>query len=194
MERRREDVRDQMKELSAAQQLQQQPSNPAEMAEESARQRRSAERDGRRRRRLQFRAASQNSMKVQHYEGMSSDDEISSLDQSNLGKSRSEIESQARQIMVDVVEDFSTLEGVKQRFEAWKEEDPDSYSDAFVSLCLPKIVSPLIRLQLLFWNPLTVRCSTSCFLPFNFLIFLLERSHQPISFYIHTLAHLLIYD
>ena len=58
--------------------------------------------------------------------------------------------------MADVVEDFSTLEGVKQRFEAWKQEDPESYTDAFVSLCLPRIVSPLVRLQLLFWNPLTV--------------------------------------
>ena len=58
--------------------------------------------------------------------------------------------------MSDVVEDFSTLDGVKSRFEAWKEEDPEAYSDAFVSLCLPKIVSPLVRLQLLFWNPLTV--------------------------------------
>ena len=30
----------------------------------------------------------------QHYEGLSSDDEISSLDQANLGKSRSDIENQ----------------------------------------------------------------------------------------------------
>jgi GC-rich sequence DNA-binding factor len=63
--------------------------------------------------------------------------------------------------MSDVVEDFSTLEGVKSRFEAWKEEDPEAYSDAFVSLCLPKIVSPLVRLQLLFWNPLTVSLKPS---------------------------------
>ena len=38
--------------------------------------------------------------------------------------------------------------------EDWKEEDPESYTDAYVSLCLPKMFSPLIRLQLLFWNPL----------------------------------------
>lgn len=151
MERRREDVRDQMVELTPNN-----VANPGGMvtAEEAARQRRSAERDGRRRRRQQFRAASHNLMKVQHFDGMSSDDEISSLDQANLAKSRSDVENQARTIMADVVEDFSTMDGVKSRFEAWKEEDPESYSDAFVSLCLPKIFSPLLRLQLLFWNPL----------------------------------------
>jgi GC-rich sequence DNA-binding factor len=110
MDRRREDVRDQMKELSQQQQQVQQSAANADAIEEAARQRRSAERDGRRRRRLQHRTASQKSIKVQHFDGMSSDDEISSLDQSNLGKSRAEVESQARQIMADVVEDFSTLE------------------------------------------------------------------------------------
>jgi GC-rich sequence DNA-binding factor len=110
MDRRREDVRDQMKELSQQQQQVQQSAANADAIEEAARQRRSAERDGRRRRRLQHRTASQKSIKVQHFDGMSSDDEISSLDQSNLGKSRAEVESQARQIMADVVEDFSTFE------------------------------------------------------------------------------------
>ena len=75
-----------MKELSAASQTQ--TASIANPAEESARQRRSAERDGRRRRRMQHRATSQKSIRVQHFEGLSSDDEISSLDQANLGKSR----------------------------------------------------------------------------------------------------------
>lgn len=64
--------------------------------------------------------------------------------------------------MNDVVEDFSTLNGVMSRFEEWKSEDPDSYSDAFVSICLPKIFSPIIRLNLLFWNPLTVSYFNQC--------------------------------
>lgn len=75
-----------MKELSAASQSQ--PATAADPVEEAARQRRSAERDGRRRRRMQHRATSLKSIKVQHYEGLSSDDEISSLDQANLGKAR----------------------------------------------------------------------------------------------------------
>ena len=38
---------------------------------------------------------------------------------------------------------------------------PASYQDAFAPICLPKIVSPLVRLQLLFWNPLTISDQSS---------------------------------
>ena len=41
----------------------------------------------------------------------------------------------------------------------WKRQDSGSYSDAFVYICLPKIFSPLVRLQLLFWNPLVEHAS-----------------------------------
>ena len=41
----------------------------------------------------------------------------------------------------------------------WKKQDSGSYSDAFVYICLPKIFSPLVRLQLLFWNPLVEHAS-----------------------------------
>ena len=41
----------------------------------------------------------------------------------------------------------------------WKRHDSGSYSDAFVYICLPKIFSPLVRLQLLFWNPLVEHAS-----------------------------------
>ena len=41
----------------------------------------------------------------------------------------------------------------------WKKQDPSQYSDAFVYICLPKIFSPLVRLQLLFWNPLVEHAS-----------------------------------
>merc|ERR550532_1397916 len=81
MERRRQDVRDQMKELSSNSK----PvllMNPEETVEEEARQRRAAEREGRRRRRLQHRKATQASLSgMKHADGMSSDEEMSSLDQ-----------------------------------------------------------------------------------------------------------------
>ena len=38
--------------------------------------------------------------------------------------------------------------------EEWKTEDSVAYSEAFVPTCLPKMISPLITLHLLFWNPL----------------------------------------
>ena len=62
--------------------------------------------------------------------------------------------------MSDVVEEFSSLEFVSERLEQWREEDMPAYVDAFAPMCLPKIFSPLVRLQLLFWNPLTVRILT----------------------------------
>lgn len=151
MERRRADVRDQMMELSSKNTVlsQLQPESP----EEAARQRRAAEREGRRRRRHQKRQLQQRPGD-KHNDGMSSDDELSSHDQATLATTRQDIENQAREVLSDVVDEFSTIRGVQQRFEEWKQEDPDSYSDAFVSLCLPKIFSPLVRLQMLFWNPL----------------------------------------
>ena len=63
--------------------------------------------------------------------------------------------------MSDVVDEFSTLDGVCERMSDWKRMDPASYQDAFAPICLPKIVSPLVRLQLLFWNPLTVSDQSS---------------------------------
>ena len=56
--------------------------------------------------------------------------------------------------MTDVVEDFSTLDGVLMRMEEWKKTDPSAYNEAYVSLCLHKMIAPLVTLQLLFWNPL----------------------------------------
>ena len=74
-----------------------------------------------------------------------------------LQRSRTDVETQARTTLEDVVADFSSLREVMSRFEEWKEQDPESYSDAYVSLTLCKIFSPLIRLQILFWNPFSVR-------------------------------------
>jgi len=130
--------------------------NQEETIQEEARQRRAAEREGRRRRRLQQRKANQTYLSgMKHADGMSSDDEMSSLDQSTLGKVRQDVENQARTVMSDVVEEFSSLDCVCERLEQWRDEDMPAYIDAFAPMCLPKIFSPLVRLQLLFWNPLT---------------------------------------
>eukprot|EP00096_Caligus_rogercresseyi_P008578 TRINITY_DN2762_c1_g1_i4.p1 TRINITY_DN2762_c1_g1~~TRINITY_DN2762_c1_g1_i4.p1 ORF type:complete len:424 (+),score=101.64 TRINITY_DN2762_c1_g1_i4:2818-4089(+) len=155
MERRRQDVRDQMSELNAGKKGNQ--SGAADNGgpeEDSMRVRRAAEREGRRRRRREQRNKVLGFKHV-HEDGLSSDDELPSLDTANISKVRKEVESQARTILSDVIEEFSTLGGISERLKAWKEEDFDSYNDAYVSICLPKIFSPLVRLQLLFWNPLT---------------------------------------
>lgn len=66
------------------------------------------------------------------------------------------IEQDARLVFEDVLEDFSSLRGVLKRFETWRTTESGAYRDAYVSLCLPKVVAPLIRLKLLLWNPLQV--------------------------------------
>lgn len=79
MERRRQDIRDQMMALSSkpAASGRAHDGNGIEV-ELAARQRRAAEREGRRRRRQQQRQTGKDSA---HCDGMSSDDELESLDQ-----------------------------------------------------------------------------------------------------------------
>ena len=89
-----------------------------------------------------------------HYDGMSSDDELPSVDEASLARVRTDVEAQARLAMEDVVEEFSVLSNVMGRLQTWRKEDQESYNSAYVSLCLPRIFSPLIRLEMLFWDPL----------------------------------------
>ncbi len=53
----------------------------------------------------------------------------------------------------DVREDFSDISTIKTHLEQWKFSFPSSYSQAYISLCLPKLFSPFIRLELLSWSP-----------------------------------------
>ena len=148
-ERRRQDVRDQAEVLGAMT-----ATNLAAMVDpvqDAVRDFRAAEREGRRMRRRQARERSQVSG---HHDGMSSDDELPSKDAAQLASLKTDVESQARLAMEDVVEEFSELDKVMERLQAWRQEDEESYKSAYVSLCLPKIFSPLIRLEMLFWSPL----------------------------------------
>ena len=63
----------------------------------------------------------------------------------------------AGRLMEDVVDDFSQLACVQARLQRWRDEYGPSYNDAYISLCLPKLFSPLIRLSLVDWSPLEVR-------------------------------------
>jgi len=56
----------------------------------------------------------------------------------------------------DVHEDFGTIEGILARFEEWRDSDFDSYKESYAFLCLPKCIAPIIRLQIIGWDPLKV--------------------------------------
>ncbi|KAG6671418.1 hypothetical protein I3842_16G003200 [Carya illinoinensis] len=60
----------------------------------------------------------------------------------------------ADQIFSDAAEEYSRLSAVKERFEKWKRDYSSSYRDAYMSLSVPAIFSPYVRLELLKWDPL----------------------------------------
>ncbi|XP_028352653.1 intron Large complex component GCFC2 isoform X2 [Physeter macrocephalus] len=107
--------------------------------------------ESRRARRRQARVLSGN---CTHQEGTSSDDELSSADMIDFQKSQGDILEDHKKIFEDVHDDFCNIQNILLKFQQWREKFPDSYYEAFISLCIPKLLNPLIRFQLIDWNPL----------------------------------------
>ena len=57
----------------------------------------------------------------------------------------------------DVMDDFHDLDQIKSRFEDWRNQHSESYNEAYIGLCLPKLFTPFVKLGLITWNPLQVR-------------------------------------
>ncbi|CAI9278140.1 unnamed protein product [Lactuca saligna] len=87
-------------------------------------------------------------------EGESSTDESDSESRAAYESNRDQLLQIAGQIFSDADENFSQLSSVKERFEIWKKEYASSYQDAYMSLSIPAIFSPYVRLELLKWDPL----------------------------------------
>ena len=68
----------------------------------------------------------------------------------------------------NVVDDFHEARLIMSKFERWKHEQSDSYEEAYIGLCLPKLFTPLVRLKLVDWNPLEVT---------SLLYFIVRLSH-----------------
>jgi len=136
--------------MDQAQELAPVPLKSQRPERDEAQVRRVAEREGRRIRRQRARELKG---VVSHIEGMSSDEEITETEMLNSKSQREVIEQDALHIFEDTLDEFSTVNGILQRFESWRHTDMDAYTEAYVSLCLPKLLGPLIRLKLLFWNP-----------------------------------------
>ncbi|XP_054449559.1 intron Large complex component GCFC2 isoform X2 [Pteronotus mesoamericanus] len=107
--------------------------------------------ESRRARRRQARALSGN---CDPQEGASSDDELSSADMIDFQKSQDDILQDHKKIFEDVHDDFCNIQNILLKFQQWREKFPDSYYEAFIGLCIPKLLNPLIRVQLIDWNPL----------------------------------------
>ncbi|XP_076876060.1 PAX3- and PAX7-binding protein 1 [Brachyhypopomus gauderio] len=162
VQRRQDDIKDESAEFSSL-------SSKAVMApnldpfgrdraayQELSRQRRVAEREARRARRRQ--AREQSGKRVEHKEGLSSDDEETSTDITSFNLERDRILKESKKVFEDVVEDFHSLDCIKSRFEVWRKLYFTCYRDAYIGLCLPKLFNPLIRLQLIPWSPLEEDC------------------------------------
>lgn len=85
---------------------------------------------------------------------MSSDDEIPQQVTINFDKEREQILNDAQIVFDDVIDDYSSIANILIKFEQWKETDATAYTEAYATLCLPRVVTPLIRLNLVFWDPL----------------------------------------
>ncbi|XP_004473409.3 intron Large complex component GCFC2 isoform X2 [Dasypus novemcinctus] len=111
--------------------------------------------ESRRARRRQARTLSGN---CNHQEGTSSDDELSSAEMTDFQKSQDDILQDHKKIFEDVHDDFCNIQSILLKFQQWREKFPDSYYEAFISLYIPKLLNPLIRIQLIDWNPLKLDC------------------------------------
>ncbi|KAK8504521.1 hypothetical protein V6N13_093138 [Hibiscus sabdariffa] len=89
----------------------------------------------------------------QKIEGESSTDESDS-ESTAYRSTRDMLLHTADEIFSDASEEYSQLSAVKQKFEKLKKDYSSSYRDAYMSLSIPAIFSPYVRLELLKWDPL----------------------------------------
>lgn len=147
IERRRQDVRDQAKELSD----QAARYSGKKVVDDEERVRRAAEREGRRTRRRRDRERAD--QLESHLDGMSSDDEVPDQEEALYKSQIQQALEESLTVFDDTTDDFCEIRLVLRRFNEWKRNDMAAYKDAYVSVCLPKIVGPLIRVRMLTWNP-----------------------------------------
>lgn len=147
IERRRQDVRDQAKELSD----QAARYSGKKVVDDEERVRRAAEREGRRTRRRRDRERA--NLLESHLDGTSSDDEVPDQEEALYKAQLQQVVEDSQAVFDDTTDEFCDIRLVLKRFNEWKSNDLVAYKDAYVSVCLPKIVGPLIRARLLVWNP-----------------------------------------
>lgn len=66
------------------------------------------------------------------------------------------IKSDSNLLLDDVLEEFASVDLVLKHMLEWKNKYLDSYIEAYVNVCLPKLVGPFVRIEMLTWNPLEV--------------------------------------
>ncbi|KAE9464449.1 hypothetical protein C3L33_03616, partial [Rhododendron williamsianum] len=111
----------------------------------------------------------------QQIEGESSTDESDS-ETAAYESNRDLLLQTAGQVFSDAAEEYSQLAVVIERFDSWKKDYPSSYRDAYMSLSVPAIFSPYVRLELLKWDPLHEDMD---FIDMNWLVASAQVSDKP---------------
>ena len=65
----------------------------------------------------------------------------------------SDVEVECAGLLEDTLADFAEVRNVRQRFYEWQSTHPASYNDMYLSLCVPTLLSPLVRVRMLTWRP-----------------------------------------
>uniref|UniRef100_M3YAJ2 GC-rich sequence DNA-binding factor 2 n=1 Tax=Mustela putorius furo TaxID=9669 RepID=M3YAJ2_MUSPF len=91
---------------------------------------------------------------IDHEEDKKTQGQLPSSEMIVYRKQRDNISQDHKKIFEDVHDDFCNIQHILLKFQQWREKYPDSYYEAFISLCIPKLLNPLIRVQLIDWNPL----------------------------------------
>ncbi|KAL3171309.1 hypothetical protein MRX96_013531 [Rhipicephalus microplus] len=159
VQRRHQDIKDQAEECNIA--VKAMRGQPVEANNRGSQQRswRAAEREGRRGvRRHKAREAQHEGLaqprNLVHHGGMSTDDEQPDADRLSFDKERELILDDARHVFEDVTEQFSSVAALKQKFERWKRDFGESYEQAYIPLCLVKLLVSFVRLQMVALNPI----------------------------------------
>ncbi|KAM6943615.1 intron Large complex component GCFC2 [Xenentodon cancila] len=82
------------------------------------------------------------------------DTQPSAEEEEQLQKGIADMQARSEEVFSDVQADFCDVKKILSRFEQWRGSYSESYHNAYISLCLPKLLNPIIRHQLLAWNPL----------------------------------------
>jgi GC-rich sequence DNA-binding factor len=63
----------------------------------------------------------------------------------------------ASAIFEDTATEYCEVGTILAHLLGWFEANPQSFRDAYVAECIPKLIGPYVRIQLFNWNPLHVR-------------------------------------
>ncbi|CAJ0928705.1 unnamed protein product, partial [Mesorhabditis belari] len=107
---------------------------------------RAAEREARRGRRRREREG--NLEGISHEEGLSTDDEETTSRLVADQEIHAEVIEGIKAIFVDASEDYSRIPRIMNRLIKWLVVDEKSFENAYVHLCIPKILSPFVCLEL----------------------------------------------